>query len=124
MEFIFNIFAALFEKYIDVKLAVLIVTGAYFFRKFLCELFLPKVMMRYKVLIWTTIISVVYYFTLQKTGVVDKTPPVVYIITYFFATSFYELIFQPLEEWIKNKTGGKDKDDTPIVPATDTTVKE
>ena len=65
--------------------------------------------MEHKVLLWATLVSIVYYFSLQKTGVVDQRPAVIYIITYFFATSFYELVFQPLERWIKKMSGNNDK---------------
>lgn len=108
MDSIFVIFQQLFEQYVDVPLALLIVVSAYFFRKFLCNNILPEIRMEHKVLLWATLVSVIYYFTLQQTGVIEKKPPVIYFITYFFATSFYELIFQPLERWVKKMTGNND----------------
>lgn len=112
MDSIFLIFQQLFQKYVDTSLAVLIVVSAYFFRKYLCDYFLPKVNMAHKVLLWATLVSIIYYFTLQKTGVVEQRPAVIYFITYFFATSFYELLFEPLAKWVKKVTGSDDKQTT------------
>lgn len=109
MDSVFQIFQQLFQQYVDIPLAVLIVVSAYFFRKFLCNNILPKVRMEHKVLLWATLVSVIYYFTLQKTGVVEQRPAVIYFITYFFATSFYELLFQPLERWIRKTTGSNEE---------------
>jgi hypothetical protein len=104
MDAIFLVFQQLFRQYVDIQLALLIVISAYFFKKFLCNYVLPRVRMEHKVLLWATLISVLYYFAFQQTGVVERRPAVIYFITYFFATSFYELIFQPLERWVKKMT--------------------
>lgn len=109
MESIFLIFQQLFVTYVDVPLAVMIVISAYFFRKFLCNNIFPKIRMEHKVLLWATLVSIIYYFTLQKTGIFEKRPAVIYFITYFFATSFYELLFAPLVKWVNKIAASDDK---------------
>src|SRR4051812_3327461 len=104
MNPIFDIFQQLFTRYIDTPLAVLIVLSAYFFRKYLCDYFLPKWRMVHKVLLWATLVSIAYYFIVEKPGLTDQNEPVIYLITYFFATSFYEIIFSPMESWVKTNT--------------------
>ena len=117
-----NDLSALFKTYIDLTLAVLIVISAYWGRKYICNIF-PKISMAHKVLIWSTIITVLYYFIAQKTGIKSTDGIVKYLITYFFATSFYELVFSPLEKWVtagldwigRAVSNGKKDSDTPVI---------
>lgn len=92
------------DKYIDITLLVIIILAAYWAKTYLCNL-LPNWRMSWKVLIFSTIVTIAYYMVLVKTGVFKSENVPVYIITYFAATSFYELFFSPLEGWIKKITG-------------------
>lgn len=92
-------------EFIDFKLVVLIVFSAYWLKNFF-ENLLPQLNLKYKVLIWTTLLSALYYFVIVK---VLKQEIEVYnlVITYFAATSFYELGFKPLEKFVKGLAGKK-----------------
>lgn len=95
-----------FSKYVDFKFALLIVVSSYWAKKFLLKV-LPKIDMAHKVLIFSTILGVMYYMLLQRTGVVDENSLPAYLISYFIATSFYELAFAPMERAIKKFFGIK-----------------
>lgn len=99
----------LFDKYIDWTLVILIITSSYFAQKFfgLCDI-LPKLKMAIKVLIWSTIITVLYWLLLVNTGVFKKEEVPVYFISYTVATSFWECLIQPVKEWIKKVSGSKE----------------
>ena len=96
-----QVFTELFSKYIDVTLAILIIVTAFWFKKYMLNI-LPKVPMAHKVLLWSTAISIGYYFLLKFTGSLKKDDIVVYVITYCFTTSFYELVFSPLQTMVQN----------------------
>lgn len=96
------------DKYIDVKLMCLIVIASYWAKKFLIDV-APKITLAHKVLLFSTLVTVLYYLVLIKTGVFKKEDVPVYIISYLAATSFYELFFAPLERWVRKITGTPEK---------------
>lgn len=81
----------LLTELIDYKLVVLIILGGYWSKKYFGNL-LPSLPTAHKVLIISVFLSSVYYF-------IAKGSIITYIITYMFATSFYELAVKPLENW-------------------------
>lgn len=91
MEQLFNL--------IDLKLMILIIVSSYWAKKHLLFV-LPKISIAIKIFFWSTLISAAYFHLGKILGFIDKENFVDLIITYFVATSFYELFFQPLEKWI------------------------
>lgn len=99
MNEVLEIIKQLFTRYIDVTLAILIVFSGYWARKYICNI-LPSWKMAHKMLIWSSLVTAVYYFAIRKAGPLLPGEGIKYVITYFFSTSFYELIFDPLEQAI------------------------
>lgn len=97
---------SLFDKYIDFKLVILIIVASYWAKKFLTAN-APFVSMAWRVLIFSTVITILYYLLLRKTGVFEVEDIPVYFISYFTATSFYELGFVPLERFVKKLFGAR-----------------
>lgn len=90
-------------EFIDFKLVALIVLSAYWMKNFFYNLF-PQVDLKYKVLLWTSLLSILYYYVMVN--LLEQDLEFYNLaITYFAATSFYELAFKPLEDWIKKLTG-------------------
>lgn len=92
------------ELYVDFKLIVLIVLGSYWARKFLKKIF-PKFDMAHKVLIFSTGLTIAYYYLLQRSGMFQENNLPSYFISYFMATSFYELAFKPMEKAVRKFLG-------------------
>lgn len=86
-------------EFIDFKLVALIVISAYWLKNFFENLF-PQMNLKYKVLIWTTILSAMYYYAVSKL-MHQEIEVYNLVISYFAATSFYELGFKPLEKFVK-----------------------
>lgn len=104
-------------KFIDIRLLILIVIGSYWYKKNLSDLkisFLSKISLSHQILIWSTILSGAYFFILKhlepqhKENYVELI--VTFVITYFAATSFYELLWRPIQDFIERKFGNKLKD--------------
>lgn len=90
---------------IDFKLLALIVISARWGKRYLLKC-CPKVLMSYKVLVLSTLVSLVYYYIGNDAGFLTKDSFIDLLITYFTATSFYELIFNPIEKLLKKKFSG------------------
>ena len=87
---------------IDWKLLILIVVLARWSRRYVKNI-LVRIDFTYKVLFLSTLISFVYYYLGKEAGFTTKDSVVELLVTYFTATSFYELIFNPIEKMLKNK---------------------
>lgn len=86
--------------WLDFKLIMLLVVSSYWVKKNLEGVFL-KVKVAHKILIWSTVISAIYYWLLKSTGLDESIDFVKLLLSYFAATSFYELAFEPLENFFK-----------------------
>lgn len=84
---------------INWELLTLIVVLARWSKRYLLQCY-PKVMFQHKVLVLSTIISFVYYYVGFIAGTLDNKSIIDLMITYFTATSFYELIFSPIERFL------------------------
>lgn len=93
-------FTSIFTTYIDFRLVILIIISSYWVKKNFNE-WLPKLSVVHKVFIWSTILTVAYYYVLKITGVFQVENFYNYLFSYFFATSFYELLCAPFEGFIK-----------------------
>lgn len=93
---------------IDLKLALLIIISSYWVKANFSHVW-PQLSLALKIFIWSTLLSFVYYFIGKEVGFVTKESYIDLIITYFAATSFYEVAFKPLEKIVKNLLGGKAK---------------
>lgn len=89
-------------QYLDFGLVGLIVLSAYWLRANFSEIFV-KVPMKFKVLILSTIISCIYAFIMSEL-LHEKVYLFKLVVSYFTATSFYELGFKPIEDLIKKYT--------------------
>lgn len=89
---------------IDFRLLFLIVAMSRWSKRYLKNLF-PKILLSHKILFLSTVISVVYFFVGRKMGFVSNESFFVLLITYFTATSFYEIIYSPIENMIRKKFG-------------------
>lgn len=85
---------------IDIKLMVLIIISSYWGNRYFKKI-IPKMGLTFKIFIWSTILSFVYFHIGKELGIVDNNSVIDLLITYFTATSFYELAFKPLENLIK-----------------------
>lgn len=94
---------------IDIKLLILIVVSSYWAKKHLKFIF-PMLSLALKIFIWSTILSIIYFYVGKMLGVVSVENAIDLIITYFVATSFYELFFKPLKNWIIKITDKTDKE--------------
>lgn len=91
---------------IDIKLAVLIIISSYWVKANFSHI-APKIPIALKIFGWSTVLSVAYYFIGKQAGFITKESLIDLLITYFAATSFYEIFFRPLENWIKNFAEGQ-----------------
>lgn len=91
---------------VDFKLGILIIISSYWVKSNFKHCF-KKIPLSLKIFIWSTIMSFAYYFIGKYTGLFDAGNLIDLLITYFAATSFYELFFKPLENFIKSKTQEK-----------------
>lgn len=95
---------------IDLKLAVIIIISSYWVKKNFSDIF-KRIPLAVKVFIWSTLMSLLYYYLGQITGLFETGHLIDLLITYFFATSFYELFLKPIENyvgnWIDSKFGIK-----------------
>lgn len=91
---------------IDFKLLFLIVAMSRWSKRYLKNIF-SKILLSHKILFLSTLISVVYFFVGRHMGFITNESFFILLITYFTATSFYELIFYPIENMIKKKIGGE-----------------
>lgn len=94
----------LFTDCIDWTLVLIIVLSSFWVKKNFNEI-LPQMSVAFKIFIWSSIISVIYYYVNFLTGIFALKDVGCYMITYFFATSFYELIAKPILSIIKKITG-------------------
>lgn len=85
----------LFTDCIDWTLVLIIVLSSFWVKKNFTEI-LPKTSIAFKIFIWSTVITILYYYFNYLTGVFELKNASCYLVTYFFATSFYELIAKPL----------------------------
>lgn len=91
-------------KLIDFKLLILIVVMARWSKRYLKDIF-PKISFSHKVLFLSTLVSVLYFFIGRHLGYYTNESFYMLLITYFTATSFYEIIYNPIETMIKSKFG-------------------
>lgn len=99
----------LFTESIDWTLVLLIVLSSFWVKKNFTEI-LPKLSVAVKIFFWSTILTVLYYYINFLTGMFELKDASSYIITYLFATSFYEIIAKPVLEGLKNLTGLKNEE--------------
>lgn len=94
-----------FETQIDWVLFVIILISSFWVKKNFEDIF-PKVSIAHKILIWCTLLTIAYVAFLHITNalVVKSLPS--YCITYFFATSFYELLWKYVVDWVTKKLNG------------------
>lgn len=93
------------ENQIDWILVLLILISSFWVKKNFDDV-LPKISTAHKILIWCTLLTIIYVGFLDVTKVKDAKPWTVYLISYFFATSFYELLWKYLIDWVTKKIGG------------------
>lgn len=95
-----------FTQIVDYKLALLLLLSSFWVKKN-CSDFLPQLKLVHKVFIWSILVTLVYWIVLVKTGLSKERSVYNYVLTYFFVTSFYELLWEPVERWIvKSKKEG------------------
>ncbi len=94
----------LFTDCIDWTLVLIIVLSSFWVKKNLNEI-LPKMSVAFKIFIWSTLVTIIYYYVNYLTGIFVLKNAGCYMITYFFVTSFYELIAKPLLVTIQKVTG-------------------
>lgn len=100
--------------HIDPMIVMLVICSGFFQEKYLCGSTWSKDSRRdaaYKTLVVSVLVSLIYIllFHLQ-----DKSVTIMwakYFISYFVATSLYELLIRPFRKWLAKKTG--DNDQTP-----------
>lgn len=85
----------LFTECIDWTLVLIIVLSSFWVKKNFNEI-LPTMATPIKILIWSTLVTVVYYYVNYLTGIFQLKDVACYMVTYFFATSFYEIIAKPI----------------------------
>lgn len=61
---------------------------------------IPQMHLKYKILIWSSIISVAYYFISKSFG--EEPQFYNFFLSYVTATTFYELFWKPIEKLVKN----------------------
>ena len=94
-----EIISIFFNKYISVELLILIILSGLFITKYTKGI-LVIIQNRYKILLVSIVFSILFYFLNNcKQECILK-----YIITYLFATSFYELIAEWVLKIVKAKT--------------------
>jgi len=91
---------------IDFKFAALIIISSYWVKANFSHVF-PKISIALKIFIWSTMMSIVYSLVLYFLGDLPKENFVGLLVTYFAATSFYEVFFSPLEKWLKKLVSAK-----------------
>jgi len=84
---------------LDYKLIALIIISSYWVKANFQHLF-KNISIAHKIFIWSTIVSIGYYFLLSSFGAMDNGNYFQLIISYFAATSFYEIAFEPLEKLV------------------------
>mgnify|MGYP001558409558 FL=1 len=102
MEF-FNAFA---DK-LDIAIVGIVLCSGFFQKMYLKGFTLSKDTgydSALKTLLVSAVASAIYIFFLKDAG--DANNWAKYFISYFGATSLYELLVQPFVNWIKAKTGG------------------
>jgi hypothetical protein len=93
---------------IDVKLAILIIISSYWVKANFSHI-KPGIPIALKIFIWSTVLSLAYYFIGKKVGYITNESLIDLLITYFAATSFYEVFFKTLEKAVKSIAGGAKK---------------
>lgn len=101
MELISELMAELFNV-VDFKLALLIIISSFWVKKNF-KYILKRIPMSLKVLVWSTLMAVLYYYIGYITDLFKVGNVINLLITYLFATSFYELLIKPFEKSIKEK---------------------
>lgn len=99
VDFFVNLKAAfllLLKDYIDGYLLLIIVFSAYWFRKNITSV-LPTWSMAHRVLLWSTIITILYAMAISRSTPLTVKMGIKYGLTYTVTTSFYEIIFDKLE---------------------------
>lgn len=87
--------------WLDFKLIALLIISSYWVKKNLEGVFL-KISVAHKILIWSTVVSALYWLLIKTTGIDENIDFVKLLLSYFAATSFYEVAFEPLERFAKN----------------------
>lgn len=108
---------------LDVIVIVLVFLSGFFQEKYLCEFKWVKdarIDASLKTLIVSFVVSSIYIFLMYKEAkrIAEDGKALVpwakYFISYFAATSLYDLGIKPLRRWIKTKTGNTEPDNTDI----------
>lgn len=94
----------LFTDCIDWTLVLIIVLSSFWVKKNLNEI-LPAMATPIKILLWSTLVTIVYYYVNYLTGIFQLKDVACYMVTYFFATSFYEIIAKPVLSIIQKYIG-------------------
>jgi hypothetical protein len=101
----------LFTDCIDWTLVLIIVLSSFWVKKNFSEI-LPAISTPIKILLWSTLVSTLYYYVNFLTGIFQLKDVACYMVTYFFATSFYEIIAKPILSMIQKYIGnGSDTTD-------------
>lgn len=104
---------------LDVIVIILVFLSGFFQEKYLCEFKWAKdarIDASLKTLVVSFIVSSIYIFLmykeLKRVSEDGKAllPWAKYFISYFAATSMYDLGIRPLRKWIKKKTGDTEPD--------------
>lgn len=97
---------SLFNQYVDFKLVLLIIISSYWIKKNFSDV-LTRITIAHKVFIWSTLVTVFYYWVMHLSGSFTKAGMVNYFLSYTVATSIYEIAMNPIENFLKNRFGGK-----------------
>jgi len=101
---------------IDVKLLIFIVMSSLWYKKVLSVditnliakvKWLKWLSLTHQIFLWSTIICGLYAFISYKTGLMEIKEWANYAVTYFAATSFYDLLWRPIEDFFVKKFGKK-----------------
>lgn len=100
-----NFFDSLLDKF-DVWIVVLVLCSGFFQRMYLKGFYFSKDASydsALKTLLVSAVVSVVYILLFKDPDKANNYAK--YFVSYFGATSLYELLINPFVTWIKNKTG-------------------
>ena len=100
---------------IDFIIVLLVFLSGYFQEQYLCGWILSKIP-RYdaaiKTLLVSFVVSSVYIYFMYRNDRTVAVPYVKYFISYFVATSLYDLAVKPvrdlIKKWVDKYTGGRD----------------
>lgn len=108
---------------LDVIIIAIVLLSGFFQERYLPEWKVakdPRLCAALKTLFVSFIAGSIYIFLIykQEKGVAEQgakvlLPWVKYFISYFFATSLYDMVIRPFRKWIKAKTGDTDPEPKP-----------